>query len=257
MHGFEGWKGWDNDPAFGAFLSDVHSLSLPNALEIAGSNDMVHEFAQADAGHWELTAWTYVPSDFDSGSTGPLAGSYFVAMNTYADGGPHEEADWSIQMNFDSNDGMLKVYYGNGMNTVDVPYLPDEWVEVRADIDLTQDWTRIYYDHILIAEYPWTGGALGGGGGASNIAAIDLYANGASPVYYDDLRLQVVSTTGDINCTGTIDLGDIEPFVLSLTDPDGYGLLYPDCPMSHSDLNLDGEINAKDIQAFADLLISG
>ena len=93
-------------------------------------------------------------------------------------------------MNFDSNDGMLMAYYGDGLNTVNVPYDTDRWVKIQATIDLDDDWTQIYYDDALVTEYSWTGGVLGGGGGASGIAAVDLYANGSTPVYYDDMKLK-------------------------------------------------------------------
>ena len=189
LHGQGGWKGWGGDPALDAFVTDVQSRSAPQAVEVAGGSDIVHEFDGADSGRWQFTAWQYIPSDFTSGG-GDLPGSYIVMMNTYSDAGPWEEGHWSIQMNFDSNDGMLKVYYGNGLNTVNVPYDPDRWVKVQAVIDLDDDWTQIYYDDDLVTEYPWTGGVLGGGGGASDIAIVDLYANGSTPIYYDDLKLK-------------------------------------------------------------------
>jgi len=33
--------------------------------------------------------------------------------------------------------------------------------------------------------------------------------------------------TGDLNCDGTINFGDINPFVQTLADPDGYVAAYP------------------------------
>ena len=35
--------------------------------------------------------------------------------------------------------------------------------------------------------------------------------------------------TGDLNCDGSLNSLDIDPFVLALTDPVTYGLTYPDC----------------------------
>ncbi|MBU0639554.1 MAG: hypothetical protein KKB50_11870 [Planctomycetes bacterium] len=190
LHGQGGWKGWDNDPTFDAVVTDAQARSVPHAADIVGAADLVHEFSGADSGRWQFTTWQYIPGDFSSNGTGDFAGTYIVMMNTYVDGGPHEEQDWSIQMNFDSNDGMLKVYYGNGLNTVDVPYIPDEWVKVQITVDLDEDWTRIYYDDIGFGEYSWTGGVLGDGAGAADIAALDLYANGSTSVYYDSLALK-------------------------------------------------------------------
>jgi hypothetical protein len=50
-------------------------------------------------------------------------------------------------------------------------------------IDLDEDWTEVRYDGGLIVGYSWTGGVLGGGEGPSDIAAIDLYANGCASAY--------------------------------------------------------------------------
>jgi hypothetical protein len=188
VHGQGGWKGWGNDPALGALVSDVQARSNPHSVDVAGGTDLVHEYPDRNSGRWEFTAWQYIPSDFVGGG-GPTPGSFFVLMNTYSDGGPWEEQHWSVQYNFDSNDGMLKVYYGDGLNTVDVPYIPDQWVEINIVIDLDIDACTISYDGMFLAEYSWTGGATGIGGGALDIAAVDLYANGSTSIYYDDVSL--------------------------------------------------------------------
>jgi hypothetical protein len=208
LHGQDGWKGWDGNPAFDGFVSDDVAQSWSHSVDVAGGTDLVREFEGFTEGQWVFSAWHYTPSDFTSGGSDPLAGSYFVMLNTYADGGPVEESNWSVQCNFDSNDGMLKVYYGNGMNTVDVPYETDRWVEIQVQIDLDEDWTRIYYDDALVTEYSWTGGVLGGGGGAANIAAVDLYANGSTSVYYDDLYLGPLCSAGDLDGDCDSDLQD-------------------------------------------------
>ena len=186
-----GWKGWGNNPAAAALVTDVEARSLPNSADVFGAADAVREFSGYDSGKWQFTAWQYIPSDFVGGS-GDIDGSFFILMNTYDDAGPWEPADWSLQMNFDSNDGMLKVYYGNGLNTVDVPYIPDEWIEISITIDLGLDVCTVHYDGQYIVDYSWTGGATGVGGGAQNIAALDLYAQGSTSIYYDNLSLKSV-----------------------------------------------------------------
>ncbi len=186
MHGQGAWKGWDNDPAFDAYVTDVQADSGLKSVDIAADADLVHTFTDTDSGQWVFSAWQYIPGDFTSGS-GPLdPGTYFLLLNTYNDGGPYH---WSVQCVADSNDGLMKVSYGNGQNTIDVPYITDRWVEIQALIDLDADWTQVYYDDELIAEYSWTGGIYGGGGGAANITAVDLFANDSSSVYYDDVTL--------------------------------------------------------------------
>ena len=186
LHGQFGWKGWDNDPAFSAPVTQEQRHSTSSSLGIAAAADLVHEYCTGDGGLWSLSAWQYIPSDFASGGSGQFDGTYFLVLNTYQDGGPYH---WSVQMQFDSNDELLKVFHGDGVNTIDVPYVTDRWVKIQCVIDLDSDWTDIYYDDELVAEYTWTGGVLGEGGGALDIAAVDLYANGSSMVYYDDLRI--------------------------------------------------------------------
>ena len=129
----------------------------------------------------------YIPSEFELGSGG------VILLNTYDDGGPYNS---SVKMQADSDDGLLKVFHGDGMNTINVPYPTDRWVKIQVIIDLEDDWTRIYYDDDLTAEYEWTGGIFGDGGGALSVAAVDLYANGSSSVYYDDLELEPIAGCG-------------------------------------------------------------
>ena len=192
LRGQGGWKGWDNDPAFDAFVSDAQACSAPHSVDIQEAADLVHEFDSYSSGKWAFTAWQYIPADFASDNDTPYdPGTYFLLLNTYNDGGPY---NWSVQYNFDSNDGMLKVCYGNGQNTIDVPYITERWVKLQADIDLDNDLVAVSYDGAFIVEYGWTGGIYGEGGGALEIGAVDLFANGSTSVYYDDFSLRVMRT---------------------------------------------------------------
>ena len=216
LHGVNGWKGWDNDPAFSAPVTSAQSNSPSQSLDISGDADLVHEYCEIDVNEfpgqgWFCSTWQYIPSDFQSGGNGQFAGSYFIVLNTYEDGGPY---NWSVQMQFDSNDGMLKVYYGDGTNTIDVPYIVDQWVPIEVIIDLNNDWTQVYYDHQLIAEYSWTGGALGEGGGALEIAAVDFYAKGSSSIFYDDFLIEYLGNPSqpcpaDLDGNGSVGTSDL------------------------------------------------
>ena len=63
---------------------------------------------------------------------------------------------------------------------------------------------------------------------------------------------------GDLNCDGSINSLDIDPFVLALTStpPDypEYYAQYPDCDALRADCNADGSINSLDTDPFVDLL---
>ncbi len=62
---------------------------------------------------------------------------------------------------------------------------------------------------------------------------------------------------GDLNCDGWTDFGDINPFVLALTDPNGYPLEYPGCDPNRGDLDGSGATGFGDINPFVDLLLAG
>ena len=169
-------------------------------------------------------------------------------MNQFPVDANPENDEWSIQMQFDSNDGMLKVYYGNGLNTINIPYDTDRWVKIQAVIDLNENWTRIYYDDSLVAEYQWTGGVLGGGEGNLDISAVDLFANGASSVYYDDLKLEqiypvpacgepgIVKLNADLNRDLFVTLPDLMLFASFWLEGISLSDIFPTCDDGSVDL---------------------
>jgi hypothetical protein len=62
---------------------------------------------------------------------------------------------------------------------------------------------------------------------------------------------------GDVNCDGSVNFGDINVFVLTLTNPSGYADAYPDCDILSADINGDGSVNFADINPFVGLLTGG
>ncbi len=59
---------------------------------------------------------------------------------------------------------------------------------------------------------------------------------------------------GDLNCDGHVDFGDINPFVLALTNPAAYQAAFPNCPFDNRDINADGKFDFGDINPFVSLL---
>jgi hypothetical protein len=59
---------------------------------------------------------------------------------------------------------------------------------------------------------------------------------------------------GDLNCDGQVNFGDINPFVLALTDPVAYAAAFPYCNVNLADINGDGVVNFGDINPFVALL---
>ncbi len=188
LHGQGGWHGWDNNPGAGALVSDVQSHSSPNSVDINGASDLVHEYTGYDTSFWAYTAWQYIPSGFNGDS-------FFILLSNYTDLGPY---NWSVQVRFDSVDGQV---VNEGVSGGTLPLITDQWVEIRVEIDLVNDQQSFYYGGNLLYSGTWTGEQLGGG--ILNIAAVDLFANGASTVYYDDISLvenapQICDVAGDV-----------------------------------------------------------
>ena len=65
------------------------------------------------------------------------------------------------------------------------------------------------------------------------------------------------NAVGDLNCDGSVDFGDINPFVLTLADPALYNTTYPDCDINLADINGDGSVDFGDINPFVALLVGG
>jgi hypothetical protein len=62
--------------------------------------------------------------------------------------------------------------------------------------------------------------------------------------------------TGDLNCDGSLNFGDINPFVLALSNPAEYETAYPSC-VGTGDINGDGTTGFADINPFVALLSGG
>ena len=173
LHGQGGWHGWDGSATWDAYVSDAYARSAPHSVAIAATSDMVHEYSGYTSGVWVYKAWQYIPTSF-------AGQSYILLLNTYNDGGPY---NWSTQVSFNSTTGTV-VADPNGES---LPLIVGQWVEIRVVIDLDANQQTFYYGNQLLFQGSWTEGMSGGG--ILNIAAIDLFANNAGPIYYDDLML--------------------------------------------------------------------
>lgn len=176
LHGQGGWKGWANDAGATGYASDAFSFSAPNSAQIIGTSDLVHEYSGYTSGQWVYSAMQYIPDGF-SGL------SYFILLNSYDDAGVTN--NWSEQLRFDSTIGMVESEF----ETAQLPLITGQWVEIRNEIDLDADMLSVYYGGQLLTTKVWTEGVSGGG--ALNIAAVDLFGNGATEVFYDNISLQV------------------------------------------------------------------
>jgi len=82
---------------------------------------------------------------------------------------------------------------------------------------------------------------------------IDIYAVGMVSQIWR-LRYTLPGMKGDLNCDGSVDFGDINPFVLAISDPEGYAESFPGCDRMNADINGDGSVDFGDINPFVGLL---
>jgi hypothetical protein len=198
MHGQGGWKGWDNDPLWTAYVSDDEARSGPHSVDIVADADLVHEYSII-SGVWTYTAWQFIPDDFEGLS-------YFILLSDYTDGAGQNNK-WAVQLGFDSNTGEVISEHGGES----LPYTTGEWIEIRVEIDLDSDWMEIYYEDDLLEEKAYTSSVNNDGSGFLKIAAVDLFANLATSVYYDDLSLEGEGDPiPDLDCEGDLDWVDVE-----------------------------------------------
>ena len=59
---------------------------------------------------------------------------------------------------------------------------------------------------------------------------------------------------GDMNCDEVVDLLDINPFILALSNPEAYEAAYPYCDIMNGDCNWDGIVDLRDINPFVAIL---
>lgn len=78
------------------------------------------------------------------------------------------------------------------------------------------------------------------------------------PTFHDYLSVTVSGITqslaGDVNCDGVVDFGDINPFIMTLADPEGWQALYPECHLLNGDIDGNGSVGFEDINPFIALL---
>jgi RHS repeat-associated protein len=69
-----------------------------------------------------------------------------------------------------------------------------------------------------------------------------------------DGNLVELFIAADMNCDGVADFGDIDPFILALSDAAGYASAFPNCNLLNGDFNGNGAVDFGDINPFVGLL---
>jgi hypothetical protein len=177
LHGQDSWKGWDNNPAAGALVSNAYAYSGTQSVNITGASDLVRTFSGVSGGQWTLSIQQYIPTTSATGT------SYFILMNQYNDA-PGAQ-NWSSQIECDMSLGLVK------SGTASLPMVKDAWVELRTEINLATNTVDEYYNNQFLRTRAWQDGS-----GLNELQAIDLYSGVTPPVYYDDLKVENVPEAG-------------------------------------------------------------
>ncbi len=195
-----GWKGWDNNYTYGAYVVNSYAYEGEKSVEIVDQADIVHEYIGYNYGKWTYTAWQYIPDNFEGDS-------YFNLLSYYEDGAG-EDNEWAIQMRFDSTNQTVESEF----STINLSLITGQWVKLLTLIDLEADSFRFYYNGQLLIEKAWTAGPNNEGTGILNLGAVDLYAYGASAVYYDAMSLESGwPMLPDLTCSGKLRWEDVVP----------------------------------------------
>jgi hypothetical protein len=174
-----GWEGWGGGAATDAIVSSTFALSGPNSVSILPTTDVIQQFSLYTSGLVTISAWLYIPSS----ATGE---QYFILLDAYDHSGATNH--WALQLNFEA--GQVESQFDN----VFYPIVTNQWAELRVQIDLESDDMQVFYNGTMFLQKPWSAGSNNDFLGVPNVACLDLFSNGGSTVYWDDLTL-VWSTT--------------------------------------------------------------
>jgi hypothetical protein len=105
-------------------------------------------------------------------------------LNNYTDGGGSTTDKWSVQIHFDNINNVVESEFDT---TDTLPLIYGQWIKLRVNIDLNTDWFQFFYNDQLLIEKEWTAGVNNDYVGDLCFAAVDLFADSSTTVYYDDL----------------------------------------------------------------------
>jgi hypothetical protein len=234
--GVAGQGGWDLWPGgMDALISDAQAASgtksfLADQFEV----DVIYRMRDgsgapiAQSGQWTFSCNTFM-------SSSAVGDFYVLLLNQFNDADP-TLSNWSMQVRFGTIDAIVESQFDG--NTT--PLIYDEWVPLRAEIDLDADSFDIYYNDVLFAEdLIWSENVSGGG--LTQIDVLDLYAPNANPSYIDDVLL----VEADAGCRADLD-GDGS---LTIFDFLSFQNLF-DAGDPQADFDGDGSLTIFDFLAF-------
>lgn len=186
-----GWEGWGGVTAAAGRVSNAQAFSAPNSLALEFNDDAINPMGTPNSGCWEFTCQMYIPS----GTTGM---PYFIMLNDYDPA--CLMCVWSVQIQFDAENGLFFDDFNPTMACTEMLF--DQWFEIRVVMDFDNDVMSQWVDGQQLGAAGQTWSDRSGTAGAAELSILDLFSNGASTFFVDDVNF--VSTT-------TCDLGPGAP----------------------------------------------
>jgi hypothetical protein len=218
INGQGGWDQWALAVNTTSVVSNARRRSPANCVEVSQTSDLVHQYTGYTSGHYIYKGYLFIQGP---GSPNPLVDkTYFIMLNRYAPPFGGADINWSVQVTFDGTAGTWSIDAGTFATAVGA-IIVDQWVEMKADIDLASDSVSVYYGGALMAPaYTWTKGVFGTDtNGALAIAAVDLYSPTTSALQtgsWDDITLASAAFPEPSSyCTAKVNSLGCTPFIAS------------------------------------------
>jgi hypothetical protein len=205
-----GWQPW-GPGALDGQVSNALSASAPNSLLApTAETDVIQDFGVIADGQYTFSVDTYIPST-------QVGDGFVILLNQFVPGGT-APTNWSLQIHL--NTTTITSDFG-GQNT---PSITDQWVPLRAEIDLDADLLDVYYNNVqFVFDAIWSQNVSGAG--LSQLQTLDCYSQAAG-FRWDNVSLEQVSTCyPDCNGTGTLTIADFGCFQAAFAA----GNMYADC----------------------------
>ncbi len=178
LYNVNGWSGWDNVQQVAGSCTTQQAHGGNKSILIEPNDDAIRTFdAGYNAGLGAMRTWMLLPSSQHTADT------YYIVQNEYAHGGPYQ---WCIELQFDISTRTVLDDFRDESGVVNIIY--DQWVELRFDIDIENDFIICYYNNQEVSR-----GQLFIRGGDAQIKNIDLYSTGSTN-YFDDLAITGLHT---------------------------------------------------------------
>jgi len=191
------WETWNEVLTVDGLVNREQARSGNQSVKIVTSEGgqadtdlIMRYFPHNFEGCYKYTVYHYLPGS-QSGET------YFILLSKYQHNAPPEDPNiWAVQLHFNASTNLVTADF----DFETLPTIENSWVEIRVEINFTEDLHQIYYGGTPIFPAPKLWSTAMNGGNLPQVASSDWYSNaplGATCCqFYDDLDFQKVACGG-------------------------------------------------------------